>query len=65
MSQPASSSEWFSVGETARKLNISSDLVRKMIRSGEIEARKFGRIIRVRASSLESAGKPLSIAGTR
>lgn len=57
--------EWWTIQETARKLSCSSDLVRKMIRRGELDARKFGRIIRVRAASIEEAGKPLAVGGVR
>lgn len=61
----AAAPEWWTIQETARKLNCSSDLVRKLIRRGELDARKFGRIIRVRAASIEEAGKPLAVAGAR
>lgn len=64
-SNSTASPDWWTIQETARKLNCSSDLVRKLIRSGELDARKFGRIIRVRVASIEEAGKPLAVAGVR
>lgn len=57
--------DWLTVQEVAETLSCSRDLVRQMIRRGELDARKFGRIIRVRAASIEEAGKPLAVAGVR
>lgn len=57
--------EWCSVNEAAHTLSCSTDLVRSMIRTGELEARKFGRIIRIRTAAIEAAGKPLTIVSSR
>lgn len=57
--------DWLTVQEVAETLGCSRDLVRQMIRRGELDARKFGRIIRVRAASIEEAGKPLAVGGVR
>lgn len=65
MQENKPTADWLSIEEVAATLSISRDLVRAMIRSGDLDARKFGRIIRVRATSLEEAGKPLSQAGAR
>lgn len=47
---------WFRVDEVAKELRISETLVRRLIREGTIEHRRFGRIIRVPSSAL---GAPL------
>ena len=57
--------EWLTIPEVADSLGCSRDLVRQLIRTGELDARKFGRIIRVRAASIEEAGKPLAVGGAR
>lgn len=51
--------EWISQQEAAAKLSCSVDHVRRLVRRGELDARRFGRIIRIRATSLEHAGMPL------
>lgn len=65
MSENTVSRDWLTVQEVADSLGCSRDLVRQMIRSGELDARKFRRIIRVRAASIEEAGKPLVVGGVR
>jgi len=46
---------WLRVEEVARELRISETLVRQLIRSGQIEHKRFGRLIRVPASALKAA----------
>ena len=57
--------DWLTIKEAADSLGVSRDLIRSMIRRGELDARKFGRIIRIRAVSLKEAGKPLAVGGAR
>lgn len=54
---------WLTIPETAEVLKLSERTVRRMISSGEIDARRLGsRSVRVNAASLLPAnvGKPLA-----
>lgn len=46
---------WLRVDEVAKECRISETLARRLIKSGAIEHRRFGRLIRVPASALDSA----------
>ncbi len=52
---PSHDAEWLRVDEVATRLRISETLVRRLIKSGALESRRFGRIIRVPASALKTA----------
>lgn len=54
---------WTTIDAAADHLNLSRDTIRRMIRSGELEARKFGRSVRITVASLETAGRPVQAVG--
>ena len=43
---------FFTVGEVARNLGVSSRTVRRWIESGELVAHRFGRLIRIAEGDL-------------
>lgn len=48
--------------DAATVLDVSRDTIRRMIRQGDLEARKFGRSVRISLDSLERAGEPVQTA---
>jgi len=53
------------VDEAAQALAVSRDTIRRMIRRGELDARKIGKSVRVTSESVVNVGKPLAVAGAR
>lgn len=51
--------------EAAQVLDLSRDTIRRMIRQGDLEARKFGRSVRITIESLDRAGEPVQTVGAR
>lgn len=51
---PKSGDEWLSVAEAAKLSGYHPEYVRRLIRDGEIEARKFSIVWQVKRKSLES-----------
>lgn len=58
-------SPYCTIDEAARYWACSRDTIRRLIRSGDLEARKLGKSVRVSVASLEAMGKPMSVAGAR
>jgi len=56
---------YVTVEEAAQALAVSRDTIRRMIRRGELDARKIGKSVRVTAESLATVGQPLAVAGAR
>ena len=52
--------EFYTVDETARLLRVSPITIRRYIASGELEAVRVGRSVRVRREAIERFTKPLS-----
>lgn len=51
---------WVPIQEAADEFAVSTKTIRRWISAGDLEARRFGpRLIRVRMSSLQSAGRPV------
>ena len=46
--------EWLSTAEAANRLGINTRTLSRFIDAGELTAYKFGRVIRVKASDLDS-----------
>lgn len=46
--------EWLSTAQAAERLGINTRTLYRLIDGGEIPAYKFGRVIRVQASDVES-----------
>ena len=46
--------EWLSTAEAANRLGINTRTLYRFIDAGELTAYKFGRVIRVKASDLDS-----------
>jgi excisionase family DNA binding protein len=52
---------WGSIEEVAEYLSVSRDTVRRMISSGELPARRFGkRLIRLDLDEVDAVGEPLA-----
>lgn len=51
--------------EAAETLAVSRDTIRRMIRAGELDAVKIRKSVRITVASLEAAGVPMTIVGTR
>lgn len=56
---------YISMDEAAEILDLSRDTIRRMIRRGELEARKFGKSVRITVASLEAAGEPMQAVSVR
>lgn len=50
---PASDPPWLSTAETAAELGLSPRTVYALINRGELDAHKFGRVIRVPRAAVE------------
>ncbi|CAM3583036.1 helix-turn-helix domain-containing protein [Occultella aeris] len=53
-------STYLTIRQTAEALSCSTDTIRRMIARGDLKGRRFGRLIRIEASDLARAGKPVS-----
>ena len=51
--------------EAAGALAVSRDTIRRMIRAGELDAVKIRKSVRITVASLEAAGVPMTVVGTR
>ncbi|MGK0721937.1 helix-turn-helix domain-containing protein [Leucobacter sp. W1478] len=52
---------YISISEAARRINLCTKTVRRMISRGELPARRFGkRIIRIPADALDDLGRPIA-----
>lgn len=61
MSTPA---DWGTVQQAAERLNCSAKAIRRLIASGQLEARRFGpRMIRVNLATIDDAGAPIASSG--
>ncbi|WP_181158526.1 helix-turn-helix domain-containing protein [Leucobacter massiliensis] len=56
---------YVTMDEAAQALAVSRDTIRRMIRRGDLDARKIGKSVRVTAESLATVGTPLAVAGAR
>ena len=56
---------YVSMDEAAAYLSVSRDTIRRMIRRGDLTARKIGKSIRVSVTSLENAGRPIPAVDAR
>lgn len=54
-----------SMDDAARALAVSRDTIRRMIRAGELDAVKIRKSVRITVASLEAAGVPMTVVGTR
>jgi excisionase family DNA binding protein len=50
---PSQEIDWLSTAEASRRLGINTRTLYRLIDGGEIEAYKFGRVIRVQATDVE------------
>lgn len=57
--------QWCTIDEAAAYWVCSRDTIRRLIRNGDLEARKLGKSVRVSVASLEAMGKPMTVVGTR
>ena len=57
MSEPIQP-EYLTVQGAAALLDVHADTIRRMIRAGQLEAVKVGRVIRIPRSALETALEP-------
>ena len=46
--------EWLSTGEAARRLGLSVPALRGLISTGQLEAFRFGRVVRIKEGDLEA-----------
>lgn len=53
--------QYLTMDEAAQALAVSRDTIRRLIRSGDLEARKIGKSVRIPAAALADAGRPLVV----
>jgi excisionase family DNA binding protein len=53
-------SDYFTIAQTAEKLQVSSNTIRNLITRGDLKAERIGRIIRIRKENLDALLTPYS-----
>lgn len=60
MSESPHASTYLTIAQVAESLSCSPDSIRRLIARGELRAYRFGRLIRVAASDVGRAGRPIT-----
>jgi excisionase family DNA binding protein len=53
-------SDYFTIAQTAEKLQVSPNTIRNLITRGDLKAERIGRIIRIRKETLDARLTPYS-----
>jgi excisionase family DNA binding protein len=53
-------SDYFTIAQTAEKLQVSPNTIRNLITRGDLKAERIGRIIRIRKENLDALLTPYS-----
>jgi excisionase family DNA binding protein len=53
-------SDYFTIAQTAEKLQVSPNTIRNLITRGDLKAERIGRIIRIRKETLDALLTPYS-----